>query len=228
VEAVEIVPMPRPRTARVTAFHKIFGILEAERCLGRDEFCWYHDVDAFQLRPIPASPSARPLAHCLYTTRERLLVQGGSLFFSAVARPIFEEVFDCLLNRRCRTDEVALTDATGLPRFTDHFEVIDFSYNLGTTDFELRYQLSKRPIKVVHFHHDSAEHRAVFLHGANSLGAHPLPERFLRLSVEHGLLRAEEAAAAAEARRRPAPAPLRRVYTSTGLLSISRLLSRSA
>jgi hypothetical protein len=73
----------------------------------------------------------------------------------------------------------------GRPGFFGLFDVLDGSYNLGTTDFELRFQLAKQPIKVAHFHLGRPAHRAVFLEGGNSLGAYPLPDRFVRLLARH-------------------------------------------
>jgi hypothetical protein len=150
------------------------------------EVIWYHDVVAFQLQPLPKPSQEALLSFCLYSTRERMLVQGGSLFFNRDSRPVFENVLDRLKNHRCRKDEFALTDITGLPEYKDRFRVLDYSYNLGSTDFELRYQLAEKPIKVVHFHLGMAEHRAVFLHGRNTLDARPVDSRFLDLLDETG------------------------------------------
>lgn len=186
VTAVELPPADRPRTARLTSFHKTRAILRALELVPAGEPIWYHDADAFQLVPIAASPARRQLAFCLYTTRERMLVQGGSLFFTDAARPLFEEVLERLVRHGCRKDEFALTDLTRLARFAGWFEALDYSYNLGSTDFELRYQLAEQPIKVVHFHLDRPEHRALFLGGRNGLGAAPVGERFRALMAAHG------------------------------------------
>lgn len=186
VAAVELAPAARPKTARLTSFHKTRAILRALELVPAGEPIWYHDADAFQLVPITANPSRRILAFCLYTTRERMLVQGGSLFFADAARPLFEEVLDRLVNHGCRKDEFALTDLTRLARFGGWFEALDYSYNLGSTDFELRYQLADKPIKVVHFHLDRPQHRALFLGGRNGLGAAPVDERFRSLMTLHG------------------------------------------
>ncbi|MEM8962482.1 MAG: hypothetical protein AAGD38_13445 [Acidobacteriota bacterium] len=192
VDAIEVAPPPRPRTARATSFYKTFCILHALERMPHDELIWYHDTDAFQLIPFEAPTDSRVLGFCLYSTRQRLLVQGGSMFFSRAVRPIFEQVWNRLVHDACRKDEFALTDAAGDPELMDRFRVIDYSYNLGTTDFALRYQLAEKPIKVVHFHPERAEHRAVFVDGANSLDLHPLDERFLSLLIEHGFTEARE------------------------------------
>ncbi len=186
VEAVRVPLAQRPATARLTSFHKTRCILTALDLVPPGEPIWYHDADAFQLVPIPANPSRRTLAFCLYTTRERMLVQGGSLFFADAARPLFEEVLDRLVNHGCRKDEFALTDLTRLERFAGWFEALDYSYNLGSTDFELRYQLADKPIKVVHFHLDRREHRALFLGGRNGLAVAPVDGRFRALMTAHG------------------------------------------
>ena len=110
------------------------------------------------------------------------------MFFTQAAKPVFEAVYDRLLNHGCRKDEFALTDVVGLPEFADFFEVLDYSYNLGTTDFELRYQLAEKPIRVVHFHLGRREHLDVFVRGANSLRVVPVDERFASLLARHGLL----------------------------------------
>ena len=192
VTGIEVGAGGRPRTARATSFHKTRCILKAFDLLPEGGVFWYHDADAYQLEPITSPPSARALAFTLYTTRERQLVQGGSMFFSAEARPVFLAVDDLLVNHRCRKDEFALTDVVGRPEFFDLFDVLDGSYNLGTTDFELRLQLAELPIKVAHFHLGRPAHRAVFLEGGNSLGAFPLPDRFLRLLARHGFVDPEE------------------------------------
>lgn len=186
VRACEVHPPSRPATARATSFYKTWCILHAFGKLPAGEYIWYHDVDAYQLVPIPLVPTCRPMAFCLYTARERMLVQGGSMFFSGAARPLFEGVMDRLLHHRVRKDEYALTELVSRPEFLGWFDVLDYSWNLGDTDFALRYQLASKPIKVVHFHLDRQEHAAKFLLGDNGLGVTPLPERFVRLLVEHG------------------------------------------
>jgi len=186
VRAVEIEPAQRPKTARLTSFHKTHCLLAALERIGSEEVIWYHDTDAYQIAPITGSPSDMPLSFCLYSTRERLLVQGGSLFIRAAARPVFEAVLDLLLNHGCRKDEIALTDVIGRREFVDCFQTLDYSYNLGSTDFELRYQLARKPIKVVHFHPGRLEHLRIFV-GGNSLEVVPLDERFQRLLECHGV-----------------------------------------
>src|SRR5262249_46376412 len=104
------------------------------------------------------------------------------------ARPLFAAVYDLLMHAGYRKDEFALTDLTGRPDFLDRFAPLDYSYNLGDTDFALRYQLSQRPIKVAHFHLDRPGHRAKFLAGANPLGVFRLGDRFERLLRRHGYL----------------------------------------
>jgi hypothetical protein len=187
VKACEVLPGRRPRTARMTSFYKTEVLLDALARLEVGETLWYHDADAYQLQPFPGSPAAgKDLAACLYCTRERLLVQGGSMFLTRAARPVFEQVRELLVHRRYRKDEFALTDLAGRPEFLDRFGPLDYSYNLGDTDFELRYQLAVRPIMVAHFHLDRQAHRARFLEGRNSLGVFPLGERFERLLQRHG------------------------------------------
>ncbi|HPC84821.1 MAG TPA: hypothetical protein P5234_16450 [Thermoanaerobaculaceae bacterium] len=186
VSARQVRPPARPATARATSFYKTWCILQALRELPADECVWYHDVEAYQLVPIPLPPTTRAMAFCLYTARDRMLVQGGSMFFSGAARAVFERVMDRLVHDRVRKDEYALTEMVGRPEFLGWFEVLDYSWNLGDTDFELRYQLAARPIKAVHFHLDRRDHAAKFLDGKNGLGVRPLPERFVRLLARHG------------------------------------------
>ena len=200
VRAIEVQAGRRPRTARMTSFHKTEVLLDALARLDAGGILWYHDVDAYQLQPFAGSPApGKDLAACLYCTRERLLIQGGSMVLARAARPLFARVHDLLVHRRYRKDELALTDLAGRTAFLDCFASLDYSYNLGATDFELRYQLAERPIKVAHFHLDRADHRAKFL-GGNSLGVFPLGERFERLLQRHGYL---------EPWRRPASAAAR-------------------
>lgn len=194
VSALEVDPPRRPRTSRATSFYKTWCILRVLDSLTPGEVVWYHDVDVYQLERFSEPPSRKTLSFCLYTTRERLLVQGGSMFFGAPARPIFEAVMDQLVNRGVRKDEYALTFQLARPEFLDCFEALDYSWNLGDTDFALRYQLARKPIKAVHFHLDRADHAAKFVHGRNDLGVRPLPDRFIDLLQRHGLWNAPLAA----------------------------------
>jgi hypothetical protein len=203
VRAIEVLPGKRPRTARMTSFHKTQVLLHALDRLEAGETLWYHDADAYQLQPFSGSPApGRDLAACLYSTRQRLLIQGGSMFLASGARPLFAGVMELLVHNRYRKDEFALTDLTGRPEFLDRFAALDYSYNLGDTDFELRYQLAERPVKVAHFHLERGEHRRKFLDGANSLGVFPLGERFERLLQRHGYLEPWRVPASAAARAR--------------------------
>ena len=210
VKAVEVRPGKRPRTARATSFHKTEVLLHALATLEVGEVLWYHDADAYQLQPFAGSPApGKDLAACLYCTRQRMLIQGGSLFLTRDARPIFEQVHELLVRHRYRKDEFALTDLAGQPDFLDRFAPLDYSYNLGDTDFELRYQLAAKPVKVAHFHLERHDHRAKFLAGANSLGVFPLGERFERLLQRHGYIEPWRMPASAAARSglgEPAPA----------------------
>jgi hypothetical protein len=205
VKAIEVRPGRRPRTARMTSFYKTEVLLHALARLELGDTLWYHDADAYQLQPFAGSPAAgKDLAACLYCTRERLLVQGGSLFLTRASRPLFERVYELLVHHRYRKDEFALTDLTARPEFLDRFAALDYSYNLGDTDFELRYQLAERPIKVAHFHPDREDHRRKFLQGGNSLGVFPLGERFERLLQRHGYLEPWRVPPSAAARPRAA------------------------
>lgn len=216
VRAVEVEAGGRPRTVRVTAFHKIRCLLEVFDFLDHGEVCWYHDLDAYQLEPFDGPPSRRPLSFCLYTQRGRQLIQGGSLFFSSLARAVFTEVYDLLVHHGCRTDEFALTDVAGRPEFFGFFELLDGAFNLGTTDFALRYQLAHPPIRVAHFHLGRPAHRALFLEGGNSLGVYPLPERFIELLARHGYVEPGELTSLLlERGRRAAEFEVRRDYGST-------------
>jgi len=196
VSSEVIEPPRRPRTARATSFYKTWCIRRALDRLGPDDALWYHDADAYPLERFTRPPTDRALSACLYSTRERLLVQGGSLFLTACSRPVFDWVWDALTRRGCRKDEFALTDAMAWPEHAGLFAPMDYSYNLGTTDFELRYQLAEPPIKVAHFHPDRPAHRRVFVEARNGLGIDPLPPWFRTLLVEHGFATPELAAPA--------------------------------
>jgi hypothetical protein len=213
VRATKVEPGRRPRTARATSFHKTECILRVFEHIAEHEVVWYHDADAFQLVPFDGCPLGRDLAFCLYSTRERLLVQGGSLFFTSRARPIFDYVLDQLANHRCRKDEFALTDAIARREFLDQFQILDYSYNLGGTDFELRYQLADQPIKVAHFHPDRAGHLTRFVHGQNGLAVRPLDDRFVGLLQRHGFIR--DGVADEPERREISKRPLSRRSTGT-------------
>jgi hypothetical protein len=220
VAAREVHPPARPKTARITSFYKTWCILRVLDEIGDDESVWYHDADAFQMQPFAESPSTRPLAFTLYATRQRLLVQGGSLFFDRRARPVFEWVWQALTERGCRKDEFALTDAGSVAELQGSFELLDGSWNLGTTDFELRYQLAEKPIRVVHFHPERDRHRRVFVEARNGLGVDPLTPAFRRLLAAEGL--AEQRLADADFAPTVEATPV--VYRSTSPLA--RLLGR--
>ena len=186
IDAIRVNPPRRPPHARTTAYFKIYCILDAlDRALPSERF-WYHDLDAYQLVPFEEWPTRRDMAFCLYCTRDRLKAQGGSMFFTGASRPVFDRVFDLLAKHNYRTDELALTDLMGVREFLDRFDVLDYSYNLGDTDFALRYQLALTPIKVVHFHIDRPSHLGKFF-GHSALGVEPLTERFKLLLARHGV-----------------------------------------
>jgi hypothetical protein len=214
IAAIPVSPPPRPPKARATAYYKTFCIVDALARMVDDELVWYHDVDTYQLIPFVGAPTSRTVAFCLYCTRERLLIQGGSMFFNHVARPLFEQALDLLVNHRYRTDELAITDLISRREHLDRFEVLDYSYNLGHTDFAMRYQLALKPIKAVHFHVERSYHREVFL-GANPLGVKPLGERFTRLLERW------------DAQNGGAPRDDRRSGVSRRFPALGRLLSRS-
>lgn len=186
VRAIEIVPGKRPRTARVNAFHKTHCLILAFDHFGADEVVWYHDTDAYQLVPIEPPPGSWSIATCLYCVHERLVIQAGSMFYTQAAKPIWEAAYDLVANHEYRLDEFALTDLIVKPEFLGQYRQLDYSFNMGDTDFSLRYQFADKPIKVVHFHIERAEHSVKFFQGQNSLGVLPLPDRFVRLARRFG------------------------------------------
>ena len=99
-----------------------------------------------------------------------------------------EAVMRKLTVEQYRKDEFALTDVMSDPRFLGEFHMLDFSWNVGDTDFAMRYQLSKQRPKVVHFHFDRPEHRDTFIEGKNAFGVRPLDDRFMTLLRRHGML----------------------------------------
>jgi hypothetical protein len=186
VRSIEVVPAKRPPKAHGNAFHKTHCLLMAFDRIAEDEIVWYHDTDAYQLIPIEAPPGSWIFAACLYCVHKRLMIQNGSMFFTGAAKPIWENAYDLLVHHRYRLDELALTDLMSRPEHIGNYVQLDYSYNLGTTDFELRYQFAQKPIKVVHFHVERPEHGVQFFQAENSLGVAPLPERFVRLAHRFG------------------------------------------
>jgi len=123
-----------------------------------DGLCWFHDHDAFQLRPM-RDPE---LGNCVAGfTNEGWSNRwnAGSFFFTEGAKHLFQKIYDTMIERNTNEQD-ALTYLwdSGM----SSYKLLNNAYNMGIYHIPEVYNKIEKPLLVAHFHPHKPKHLALF------------------------------------------------------------------
>ena len=167
------------------------------------EDMWFHDFDAFQLEPLDIELT-REVAMTDYgilskNNSNNLRPSTGTIFFKPTSLDIFE-AWKAENDKMLTNEEVTLLAMSHKSRFKwlfDRIEKINITYNFATRrrNLELTYEITDKPIKVIHFHpwdrrrmyfiHPESTNMDVCVEGKNWLGKPLISQTLLELFKKH-------------------------------------------
>jgi FkbM family methyltransferase len=113
-----------------------------------DGVVWAHDLDAWQNMPF-GIPSFKDVGIVCYSNAK---FNGGSIFWSARAGDIVQEVIRIITSDQQQKEEPTLNAVLKSPQFSDRITVLNNTYNVGCSGYVVRYDKSIKPLRVCHFH----------------------------------------------------------------------------
>ena len=77
---------------------------------------------------------------------------GGSIFWKSQAKDIIDEVLSIITTNKAVNEEPTLNKVFKSKEYKDRVSVLNYTYNVWCSGFVPRYERSKKPIHVCHFH----------------------------------------------------------------------------
>lgn len=143
---------------------KIKVILDLiDRGLINDELYWFHDFDAFQLEKITEEELDLKDKIFALTDYGKTVINKfrdrrwstGTIFFKKEAKEIFKLIIDYVYRYKAN-EEVILLHLTkqNKNKINEKIKKLNITYNLATRkrDVSACYEMSDKPLKVIHFH----------------------------------------------------------------------------
>ena len=143
---------------------------------------WVHDLDAFQMQKFKF-PECSTLGICTYGFRNtrKKHYNSGSIFYTEDASDIISAIARYILaHPGLKREEAAIDDLFNKPEYRKKITVLDHRYNVGYTNFKIRYEMSEKPIHIVHFHPENLQQWRYFMDGENEIGYRIHSERLLK------------------------------------------------
>lgn len=131
---------------KATKINTVIHLIEQKMV---DGLTWFHDIDAFPLRPFDVVISKDAgFTNGGYTRKWNT----GSFFFKPTALDIFQWIQKTMYEIR-RGEEPALLTLTDADynNINSRYDLIDNAYNVGMTKTHKVLKKASRPIRVVHF-----------------------------------------------------------------------------
>jgi len=113
------------------------------------DFLWSHDLDAWQNVWFD-SPEIKDVGATTYDNRK---FNGGSIFWKVSALDIVNEIIDTIETEGAIREENVLNRV--FKKHSDRVTKLNFTYNVGCSNYRGRWEESFKPVKVVHFHPDN-------------------------------------------------------------------------
>lgn len=147
-----------------------------------DDVLWVHDLDAWQNAWF-ACPAFRDIGICEYSDRHNIpRYNCGSVFLRPGAKDIVNLVHFLLASDKEKMREEPLYHRVlNAPAYEKRVTVLDGRYNVGTSGFVGRYERSRKPILVCHFHPDDPTAARVHMAGRNPLRVRTVGPRLARI-----------------------------------------------
>lgn len=161
------------RSTKIPAILQLFsdGVIQ-------DDVYWFHDHDAFQLRPFEISLSSDA---SFSTHGWKNTWNAGSFFFTNKSQSIFSDIYDHM-NTHATNEQDALTHMWqhNKNRVNERFEYLDIAYNIGIYYIDKNLKKAGIPMTVAHFHPHKKRHLDLFR-------SH-LPDRLKKIFSTHGII----------------------------------------
>lgn len=139
----------KPQASKINAIVKLFkdGVIK------EGELYWFHDLDAFQLRPIEESEIDQGTADMWLTDYGRNpRWSTGTIFFRKSSEDIFDRIKE-VMYRDNIDEERALGELTGSDEsIQKRVQKINKSYNFNAPNIRSCYKMAIKPLRIVHFH----------------------------------------------------------------------------
>lgn len=143
-----------------------------------NEMWWAHDLDAWQNHWFDEPE----IADIGLTEYSRPSFNGGSVFLRAACRDLIQAVTGQIRKDKMMREEPAIDRVLRLPEHSKRVTVLNSTYNVGCSAYAIRYQRSRQPILVSHFHPHGISWRT-HVWGWNSLNTASVAPRLSALLV---------------------------------------------
>ncbi|MEQ8789848.1 MAG: hypothetical protein RIC55_26375 [Pirellulaceae bacterium] len=140
---------------------------------------WAHDLDCWQNMWFDA-PEFADVGACHYSQPK---FNGGSVFWRPRAVDILDEIIGRLDRDAADREEPTLDRVFKQRNFARRVTILNSTYNLGCSGFQVRLDRSRRPVRVCHFHPTNRiawETHALDRNGLGERSVAPRLERVLR------------------------------------------------
>jgi len=121
---------------------KMYGL----RHVLKDDVVWSHDLDAWQNYPFEC-PEFKDVGAGTYNYRK---FNGGSIFWKPSAIDLMERIIETLECESATYEENVLNRI--FKANPDRVTMLNFTYNVGCSNYRQRWNDSEKPVKVLHFH----------------------------------------------------------------------------
>lgn len=110
------------------------------------EVVWSHDLDAWQNAWFE-EPDFKDVGAGTYNYRK---FNGGSIFWRPSGRDLMDTIIDMLESETATYEENVLNRV--FKTNTNRVTMLNFTYNVGCSNYRERWNDSEKPVKVLHFH----------------------------------------------------------------------------
>ena len=121
---------------------KMYGV----RQVLKEDVVWSHDLDAWQNAWFEC-PQFKDIGAGTYNYRK---FNGGSIFWRFSAIDLMDEIIDTLESESATYEENVLNRV--FKANPDRVTQLNFTYNVGCSNYRERWKDSEKPVKVLHFH----------------------------------------------------------------------------
>ncbi len=185
----------KPQVSKINAIIKLFD----HGYIKDNELYWFHDFDAFQLKPISEQEINIKDDQIAVTEYGGLIFAGeqrtstGIIYFKSGSRDIFEKI-----QKKAYEKHIDEEEALGLLMIEDNnfrkrIKKINYSYNFIGYNLKTYYRKAAKPLKVVHFHplvgkrKLHTDNSLKFFRGENPINTPLITERVVKLLKYHRL-----------------------------------------
>ncbi len=185
-----------PQSTKMSAIVNLFE----QGLIDKDELCWVHDIDAYQMEVITEDELDLGKADMAVTDR-RLKIKWYmcSYFFKGSAQDILRRLKEIMYQYQVDEESALMALTTterhrsiplnipGIENLPERIKKLDISYTFWPDDLSQTCKTVVKPIKVLHFHFSFDLLLDSAMYGKNSLHKPLMPERLIKIFHQHGV-----------------------------------------